>query len=75
MLKKVLLYFRDGIVYATSTFTEGLPTVMNVLSDGIFRQHIDDDLVRKSPSLCFVILSKNHISNTKLTKKDNMTLY
>ena len=40
--------FRDAIVYATSTFTEGLPTVMNILSDGIFRQNIDDDLVRYS---------------------------
>ncbi|XP_028410998.1 mitochondrial-processing peptidase subunit alpha-like [Dendronephthya gigantea] len=37
--------FRDAIVYATSTFTEGLEMVMNILSDGIFRQDIDDDLV------------------------------
>ncbi|XP_046844484.1 mitochondrial-processing peptidase subunit alpha-like [Xenia sp. Carnegie-2017] len=37
--------FRDAIVYATSTFTEGLETVMNILSDGIFRQTIDDELV------------------------------
>ena len=35
-------------MYATSTFTEGLHTVMNILSDGIFRQNIDDDLVSKS---------------------------
>ncbi len=42
----LFLSFRDAIVYATSTFTEGLPTVMNILSDGIFRQNIDDDLVR-----------------------------
>ncbi|CAB3996867.1 mitochondrial-processing peptidase subunit alpha-like [Paramuricea clavata] len=39
--------FRDAIVYATSTFTEGLHTVMNILSDGIFRQNIDDDLVSR----------------------------
>ena len=35
-------------MYATSTFTEGLDTVMNILSDGIFRQTIDDEIVRKT---------------------------
>ena len=35
-------------MYATSTFTEGLDTVMNILSDGIFRQTINDEIVRKT---------------------------
>ena len=35
-------------MYATSTFTEGLDTVMNILSDGVFRQTINDEIVRKT---------------------------
>ena len=48
----VFIYFRDAIVYATSTFTEGLETVMNILSDGIFKQTIDDEIVRKTAIFC-----------------------
>ena len=44
----LFIYFRDAIVYATSTFTEGLETVMNILSDGIFKQTVDDEIVRKT---------------------------
>ena len=38
--------FRDAIVYATSSFTDGLETVMKILSDAIFRPKITDEVVR-----------------------------
>lgn len=40
-----VIFFRDAIVYGTSTFTSGVPMAMEVLSEGILYPNISEQEV------------------------------